>query len=189
MQELPYKLVFSSTQIEQQIEQMAAEINLWAKQLKDEQGEEILSIPVMRGGLFFYSDLVRELCYSVEMSEVRSWAYLDKANEEPRDQVKASLGTVEFTGRSVLLVDDICDSGRTLQTLYTDIMKRGAKEVRTAVAVHRILPPEAAAKQFQPTWSLFHYNGPEWFVGYGMEDLGSWRNLNSIYIIPGSGLK
>jgi hypoxanthine-guanine phosphoribosyltransferase len=36
---------------------------------------------------------------------------------------------------------------------------------------------------FDPNWIGFQYEGPEWFVGYGMDDCDRWRNLGSIYII------
>lgn len=188
--ELPYELSYSPQQIQGEIVRIAEQVNVWAREVQERTGVELLTIPVMRGGLFFYSDLVRQLCYSVELSEVRSWAYLDRANEEPRDEVKTSLGSLDVKGRSVLVVDDICDSGRTLEHLHADLIARGASEVRAAVAVHRILSDSALSKsQYKPEWSAFQYRGVEWFVGYGMDDCGKWRNLGGIYIIPGSGKK
>ena len=86
---------------------------------------------------------------------------------------------VAVEGRSVLLVDDVCDSGRTSAELTQRFIKLGAREVRSAVLIKRILPHET----FNPDWIGFEYNGPEWFVGYGMDDCDRWRNLGSIYII------
>lgn len=82
-------------------------------------------------------------------------------------------------GRVVLVVDDVCDSGRTLEALERDLMERGAREVRTVVLIRRLLDRPS----FVPCWIGFEYKGPEWFVGYGMDDGQRWRNLPAVHII------
>jgi len=82
----------------------------------------------------------------------------------------------------VLVVDDICDSGRTLAELATVCRARGAASVRTAVLVHRVIPES----RHTPDHAAFRYEGREWFTGYGMDDR-SWRtNYPSVYVLrPG----
>ena len=87
----------------------------------------------------------------------------------------------EMKDRHVLLVDDICDSGQTLKKLHAHALATGAKEVRTAVMIHRNHEDSA----YTPDYIGFEYTGSEWFAGYGMEDKNHNSNFPEIYIIEG----
>jgi hypoxanthine phosphoribosyltransferase len=86
-------------------------------------------------------------------------------------------------GRVVLVIDDICDSGGTLQELERYLIAAGAREVRTVVLIRRLLDRPT----FVPCWVGFEFTGLEWFVGYGMEDGNRWRNLPAVYTIQQQG--
>jgi len=109
---------------------------------------------------------------------VSAWSYETGENVQ-RDSVSVNAGKVAVEGRSILIVDDVCDSGRTLAELTEYFTKLGAASVRSAVLIKRMMPHPT----FDPNWIGFQYEGPEWFVGYGMDDCDRWRNLGSIYII------
>jgi hypoxanthine phosphoribosyltransferase len=178
--ELPanFRLQYTAVDIAGQIRRLGAEITLWAGEVRCASHTDILAIPILRGGIFFFADLVREIKYSVEMSPARAWAY-QQAPGVMRPEVTFALQDVPARGRAVLLVDDICDSGRTLHLLKEAMLSLGARTVRSAVLSKRVLAKET----FEPDWVGFKYTGPEWFVGYGMEDNDRWRNLGSIYVI------
>jgi len=93
--------------------------------------------------------------------------------------VQVDLAAVPARGRSVLVVDDICDSGRSLAVLSAALKEAGAREVRAAVLVTRKVESQA----YSPEWSGFDYSGKEWIVGYGMDDSERWRNLPGVFII------
>ena len=57
------------------------------------------------------------------------------------------------------------------------LLNAGAAEVKAAVLIQRVVAQQA----FTPDWSGFVYPGPEWFVGYGLEDKNWWRNLKAVY--------
>ena len=139
----------------------------------------MLGIPVLRGGIFFYADLVRQIQRSIDCAPVRTWGYEVDQTQVMRDSLSVSLEGVESRGRSVLLIDDICDSGRTLDALTEAFKRQGAAEVKSAVLIKRVMEEET----FDPEYVGFHFEGPEWFVGYGMEDKERFRNLDSIYTI------
>ena len=82
-------------------------------------------------------------------------------------------------GRSVILMDDVCDSGKTLAALKSRLLEVGAVEVRSAVLIKRVLEQPT----FEPDYVGFRYSGKEWFVGYGMDDRSRWRNLGSIFVV------
>lgn len=174
-----FKLQYSSQSIEEVVEKLGKGISDWAQQTHQESGQDVIAIPVLRGGIFFFADLVRHIDASVEIAPIRTWAYEIGQNEVQRSEVGVNMDGVVAEGRSVLLVDDICDSGSTLKKLEQVFCERGAAEVRSAVLIKRHLEVEA----FQPDWIGFEYKGEEWFVGYGMEDSERWRNLPDIYTI------
>lgn len=174
-----YRQLFTHEQIQTEVQRLGVEISQWAVDEAKVTGQDILAVPVLRGGIYFFADLTRKISCSLELAPMRTRAYVDAANNVERDKVEINTGGVEYKGRSVLLVDDICDSGRTMQQLSRHLLETGAHSVRAAVLVHRV--HEACV--YKPQWAAFEYEGPEWFVGYGMEDRNRWMNLDSIYII------
>ena len=178
-----YQPLYQPTDIAQRIRHLAGEISPWIKEVSDRSGKEVVAIPILRGALFFFADLVRAIPLSVEVAPARTWAYDAMADNKPLQSVRIDLFGIQVKGRSVLIVDDICESGRTLAVLRANLMAAGAHEVRSVVTVQR----EVAGRSFSPDWAAFHYPGKEWLVGYGMDDRDSLRNLPGIYLVPGTG--
>jgi hypoxanthine phosphoribosyltransferase len=174
-----FKLQYSEQAIAAALTKMGGEISGWAGKVFETSGQDILTIPVLRGGLFVFSDLVRSINCSVEIAPARAWAYEVGQAGVQKENVGLNLDGVPAMGRSILIIDDICDSGRTLKTLTAALLKAGAREVRSAVLIKR----EIGTETFEPDWVGFKYTGSEWFVGYGM-DLGErFRNLPSIHVV------
>ncbi len=170
---------FSPKQIAERVAELGAEIGSWCERVWDESHTEVMMIPVMRGGVFFFSDLVRQISSSVEIVPVRTEAYEASVSGVMKDKVKIHSEGLAVKGRVVLVVDDLCDSGRTLEALEKELLERGAREVRSVVLIRRLLNKPT----FVPCWVGFEYSGLEWFVGYGMDDGERWRNLPGVYII------
>jgi len=179
-----FKLLFSRNQISEQVRRVGAEIGAWGQQVWQQSHTDILAIPVLRGGLFVFSDIVREISCSVEIAPARCWAYEADRDGIQKPRVKVDIERVPARGRSVLLLDDICDSGRTLRELSCALRDLGANEVRSAVIVQRLVPDQV----FTPDWVGFSHAGPEWFVGYGMDNSNRWSNLPDIYVIGQSSI-
>ncbi len=177
-----FKLQYTPQQIESQVKRLGEDISAWANAVWQDSHTDLVTIPVLRGGIFFFADLVRQIQSSVEIAPVRTWVYESGDNNVQRTEARVSMEDVHVRGRSVLLVDDICDSGKTLKLLTKAFYDAGALKVRSAVLIKRVLEEET----FNPEWAAFEYKGPEWMVGYGMEDCNRWRNLPSIYIIQQS---
>jgi hypoxanthine phosphoribosyltransferase len=171
--------LYSRADIDRAAERLGGLITPWAEKCYQQSKQDILTIPILRGGLFFFADLVRHIDMSVEIAPARTWAYEEQVSGVPKKDVKVNIDQVPAAGRSILLVDDICDSGRTLATIKEELMKRGATEVCSAVLIKRVIPNAAA----EPTWYGFAYEGAEWLVGYGMDDGDRWRNLPAVYLL------
>jgi hypoxanthine phosphoribosyltransferase len=85
-----------------------------------------------------------------------------------------------LTGTDILLVDDICDEGRTLRALG-ELLVPIAARLRSAVLVRRIRP--AGETAYVPTWAALETRHEGWLVGCGMDSGGSYRNLPYVGVI------
>ena len=83
--------------------------------------QQVLAICVLRGGVFFFADLLKET-YTVEPSFCRAMSYSSEDNTQG-NEFRLVVEPAEMKGRYVLLVDDICDSGKTLKK-FTQICIR-----------------------------------------------------------------
>ncbi len=180
-----FTLKYDKEKIDSTCQRIGSEITDWIR--KTDESKEVIVIPVLRGGVFFFTDLVRKIDESIEVAPVRTWAYsrTDSGEGVLNSDVKIHYNDMNPAGRRILLVDDICDSGSTLEALSAYFLNIGATEVRSAALIKR----ELGNDKFQPDYVGFSYSGKEWFVGYGMNSKDSFRNLPDIYLIEGTGSK
>jgi hypoxanthine phosphoribosyltransferase len=173
------QLLFSADQIAEKVKELGDSITEWAEQCVSLYGSDIILVPILRGGLLFSSDLMRKIKVSVEVAPLTVSSYSSVKNNTPHISVSLSdLGT-NVDGRTILLVDDICDSGRTLSVLSEKLHLMGVREIRSAVLIHRLISNTLCT----PSYIGFPYEGMEWLVGYGLEDRGRFRNLDAVYKI------
>lgn len=179
-----YHEVFNPEVVRAGVERVAAEVTPWARDVVGRRGGQLLALCVLRGAVFFFADLMKAIPVSVEPAYCRCRGYATGVNGVRAEALAVEGLDVDLAGREVLVVDDICDSGRTLAELVRLCRERGAALVRTAVLVHRVIPESVHA----PDHAAFRYEGREWFTGYGMDDR-SWRtNYPSVYVLsPGGG--
>ena len=171
--------LYSQEEIAKRVEEIGRDISGWCEGVWQDSHTDVLVLPVLRGGVFFFADIVRQIKTSVEIAPVKAASYELGKNGVQAESVEIKLSDLAVKGRVVLVVDDVSDSGRTLETFEETLTKMGAREVRTAVLVRRLLDKPS----FVPCWVGFQYSGPEWFVGYGMDDNERWRNLPGVYVI------
>ena len=183
MDESRFRLLYSAEQVTEASKRIGEEVTPWAKKVYEETGKDIIGIPILRGGLFFFADVVRNVRHSVELAPVRTWAYEVGVNAVERAELQIQTDGLQPKGRSLLLFDDVCDSGRTLLELTEKLKASGAAEVRSAVLLKRKQKKDI----FDPDWIGFEYSGDEWFVGCGMDDKDRFRNSPAVHtIIKGS---
>ena len=182
IREIPsdFKRLYSKEDIAFSVYKMAGLIRHWGKDTHETAGQQVLAICVLRGGVFFFADLLKEIPYTVEPSFCRAMSYSSEDNTQG-NEFRLVVEPAEMKGRYVLLVDDICDSGKTLKNLHKYALENGAEMVKTAVLIHR----NHEASVYTPDYIGFEYTGPEWFAGYGMEDKNHNSNFPEVYIIQG----
>ena len=138
------------------------------------QGGGIVFVCVMKGGFMFFSDLVKKIKYPIEVDFVKCSSY------DGQSQKKLELHydvETNVKDKTIFLVDDILDSGNTMNELKDHYMKLGAKQVETVSAVYKenLDFPDHFFIYQQPT------NVNPWYIGYGMDGpKGYSRNLDTI---------
>jgi hypoxanthine phosphoribosyltransferase len=144
----------------------------------DLAGARPIAVAIMNGGLVFAGQLLTRLPFTLECDyiHVRRYGRLTVGGE-----LEWIAGPhVDVKGRTVLLLDDILDEGRTLAVVKEALLARGAAEIRIA-AFARKERGEAPAIEAD-------YVGvtvPDRFVfGFGMDVDGAYRNLPAVYALP-----
>lgn len=178
MKNLPknFELAYSREQILEKIKQLGESISQWAELAQKNTNQPVLAICVLRGSIFFFSDLLLNISCQIEPAFCRTWGYSTNTNTREKG-VRVSIDDVYAAGRAVLIVDDICDSGSTLLTLNNMLSELGATEVKSVVTILR----EVDSIIYNPNWAAFVDPSKEWFVGYGMDYNDQYRNLPDIY--------
>jgi len=148
-----------------------------------ELGEEVTAtltdpdpvvIGVLKGSVPFLTDLSKHLPLTVEIDFLN----LTRFGREGRVSIAMDL-SVPIEGRSVLIVEDIVDTGLTLATLRKMLLARGAKSVTTVALLdktkRRIVDVPVEHRGFEV--------GDEFLLGYGMDWQGLYRNVPSIWAV------
>ena len=142
----------------------------------EKHGGGIVFVCVLKGGFMFFSDLIKHIKYPIKIDFVKCKSYNNRKQESISITKDIDLDIKDHT---VFIVDDILDSGNTMKHLTNHFEKKGAKNIFTVTAVHK--------ENVDFPFNYYIYKQPEnvnpWYVGYGMDDKGYNRNLNSINTI------
>jgi len=152
---------------------LAAGIDRLARDVRQAYGDRPLTVVgVLTGSVVVVSDLIRRLDGPVRLSMVWASSYRGEATRPGRLDLRLDL-LPDLAGQHVLLVDDIFDSGRTLEAILADLRGRGAASVRSLVLLRKQGRAEVA---IEPDFVGFDI--PDLFVvGYGLDYDGAWRHL------------
>ena len=169
------KPVYSEEQIQARVEEMATEISALY------EDEELVVVCVLKGAFMFCTDLVRRLTVpSLELDFVRLASY-GKSSTSSRTVAFVKDVELSLVNKHVLIVEDIVDTGHTMDFLMHQFAARGAKSLRLAVMVDKQERREVPVKASFTGFAL-----PGGFiVGYGLDYAERYRALPAIYeIIP-----
>ena len=166
-----FKPYLSAQEIENAVQNLAVRIN------KDYEGKNPLFLIVLNGAFMFAADLLKKITVPCEVSFVKLSSYV---GTESSHTVRELIGLDQSpTGRDVIIVEDIIDTGITMAATLPRLKNFNAKSVALATLLHK---PEAFQKDFEIKY--IGLNIPNKFVvGYGLDYNGYGRNLPEIYQI------
>jgi hypoxanthine phosphoribosyltransferase len=143
------------------------------------EGKSVTVVGILNGCLMFVADLVRRIDLPLRVAFVTASSYRGTATTPGRLEVRDEL-LPDLTGRHVLLVDDILDTGKTLTRVVAHLINRGAASVKVAVLLRKLGRQEVP---FEPDFVGFTI--PDKFVvGYGLDFNDEYRHLPFIGVLP-----
>lgn len=165
------KVLISSSKIKNKVSKIARQIN------KDFKNKKLVVVSVLSGSVVFCSDIIRKLNVDFEIDFVRVASYKGKKSS---GKIKFLCDTViDIKGKDVLLVEDICDSGRTLSYIKELFIKRKANSVKICTLINKKVEKY---KQIKIDYFGFEIDN-EFIVGYGLDYDGKYRGLPYIGVI------
>lgn len=136
------------------------------------KNEELLAVCVLKGSFIFYSDLIRNVDADLRTDFLGCSSYGNSTKTS--GEVKLTLDlTHGIEGKNVLIVEDIVDTGLTMNFLVNTLKARNPKRIFTAALLFK---PKALKVDFKPDFVGFEV-GNEFVVGYGLDYQGYYRNL------------
>jgi len=160
------RVVFTEAEIRERVAQLAREItHAYAA------SDPLLVLGLLKGSFIFMADLVRGIQLPLQLDFLVVASY---------GRQKTSSGDVRllydppssFEGRSVLLVEDIVDSGTTLRRLVPRLMARGPTSIEVCTLLHK----RTTSVEPEPRWVGFDAPN-EFLVGYGLDHAEDFRHL------------
>ena len=165
-------VLVTEAQIKRRVAELAAEI-------KAAIGPgEFTIVSLINGAVMFTADLMRQLDNPVRLDCIRVKSYGDRTRSTGTPQIVASL-TLDITGRDVLIVDDILDTGKTLS-----LVAGLARELKPASLRTCVLLDKKARREVPFEADFVGFEIPDKFVvGYGLDFAERYRNLPCIGVL------
>jgi hypoxanthine phosphoribosyltransferase len=145
-------------------EEIVKQIKKLAKKLNEEyKNKEVVLVTIMSGGLPFTNELMKHLEFDVYMDFIKSSSYeFDKCVKEPKIEYDAK---VPLTGKEVIILDEIIDSGRTIDKI-TKVLK--GYEPSTIAIAALIVKPERIKPEVKEFYCIEQKDN-DFLIGFGLD--------------------
>lgn len=168
-----FKLFIPYSKIEEAIDKVAAKIN------NDFEGCEDVPVLlcVLNGSIIFMGELMKRLKFNCQIVSIKLTSY---EGTSTTGRVKQAMGlTADITGRRVIVVEDIVDSGNTVVALREILAEKGASESRICTMLFK---PEACKRDITLEYVAMEIPN-DFIIGFGLDydELG--RNFKDIYVL------
>ena len=159
------EVLFDEKAIAERVESIGAAIT------EDYKGKDLLVIAILKGSFMFFSDLLKKIDLPLEIDFMSAKSYGDATHPGEVRIVKDLDNPIE--GRHILIVEDILDTGQTLNALYKLLKVRGAASLKTCAFLDK-----TALRTVDFHADYKGYEIPDYFVvGYGLDFAERYRNL------------
>lgn len=166
-----FKTFIPEGQIMKEVARVADEIN------RDLSGTNPLFISVLNGSFMFTADLMKHLTMPCEVSFVKLASYEGTSST---GKVKELVGLGDdITGRTVVIVEDIVDTGLTMKQLVETLRARGPKDIKIATL---LVKPDKLKVELDINYVAMNIPN-DFIVGYGLDYDGLGRNYRDIYTV------
>jgi hypoxanthine phosphoribosyltransferase len=166
------RTLIPTEELQARVDQLAAEV------ARDYEGKRPVLICVLKGAVFFMSDLARRLDFDLELEFMAVSSYGASTESSGVVRILKDLDT-DIEGRHVLIVEDIIDSGLTLQYLTKSLWSRNPASVEIVTLLSK---PSRRTAELPCKYTGFEIEN-EFVVGYGLDYAEKLRNLPFIGVL------
>ncbi len=166
------QIIVTERQIATKLDEVASQIRA------DYDGKDLLLVGVLKGAVMVMADLARRLPPHVQMDWMAVSSYGSGTKSSGVVRILKDLDA-DLTGRHVLIVEDIIDTGVTLQWLLGNLRSRGAESVEVAALLRK---PKAMQVEINPRYVGFDIPN-DFVVGYGLDFNEKYRTLPFVAIL------
>lgn len=165
-----YRMLISEESIQNRLKEIGAQI---AAEFK---GKHPILVGVLNGGVIVLADLIRYIDIDLEVDFIRISSYGDEKESSGHIKILKPL-SADIKGRAVIIVEDIVDSGLSIQFLRNMLEAYGPSELKFATLLNK---PSKNRVDLSIDYIGFDIDD-KYVVGYGLDDKQFKRNLRSIY--------
>ena len=166
------RVIATEEQLHNRINELAAQVD------SDYEGKDLLLVGVLKGAIMAMADLTRAMQRHTEMDWMAVSSYGSGTKSSGVVRILKDLDR-DITGRNILIVEDIVDSGLTLSWLKSNLESRGAANVEILTILRK---PDAAKVEVKVKYVGFDIPS-DFVVGYGLDFDEKYRNLSFVGVL------
>ena len=166
------RVIVTEEQLKSKVAELAARVDA------DYKDRDLLLVGVLKGAVMAMADLSRAMQRHVDMDWMAVSSYVSGTKSSGVVRILKDLDR-DITGRNILIVEDIVDSGLTLSWLRANLMSRGAATVEILAILRK---PEAAKVEVECKYVGFEIP-TDFVVGYGLDFNEKYRNLSFVGVL------
>jgi hypoxanthine phosphoribosyltransferase len=166
------RTLISAEEIDAKLAEMGAQIT------RDYEGKDLLLIGILKGAFVVMADLARHIALPLEFDFMAISSYGASTKSSGVVRILKDLDE-EIAGRHVLIVEDIVDTGLTLDYLIKNLKVRNPASLELAAL---LIKDGVERPPLEVAYEGFHI-GPEFVIGYGLDFDGKYRNLPHIAVV------
>ena len=170
------KILVSSEDLQRRVAELGAEIS------RDYDGRDLMLVGVLKGAVLFLADLMRNIDVPCEIDFMAVSSYGSQTDSSGVVRILKDLDA-SVQDRHVLIVEDIIDSGLTLQYLMRNLRAREPASVEVCALLTK---PERLRVDLSPRYVGFEIPN-EFAIGYGLDHAQHYRNLNYVAALVHQG--
>ena len=162
-----FEVLFTEKQIQEVVEKLGKQIT------EDYKGKNLVLICILKGAVYFAADLSRKIDMDVTLDFMKIKSYTGEVRDE-KPTTDYDIKT-DIAGKHVLIIEDVIDSGNTLNYLISELSKRNPKSIKFCALLDKHNSRERNAA---PDPDYYGFKIDDKFVlGYGLDNNESYRNL------------
>ena len=166
------RVVVTEEELQSKVAELAARVDA------DYKDRDLLLVGVLKGAIMAMADLTRAMQRHIDMDWMAVSSYGSGTKSSGVVRILKDLDR-DITGRNILIVEDIVDSGLTLSWLRANLMSRGAASVEILAILRK---PEAAKVEVECKYVGFDIP-TDFVVGYGLDFNEKYRNLSFVGVL------